>query len=210
MESARSWRRRAAKSLGLDPSPCPSRASPSRMWIRAGACLGPAERDGNLGAAAHIWTYGDLVYAMHDVAWTVVTPESTPGEIAGRVKEKQDLVAALDAMTVCAFSSYACCTDDYASALELRHAMRAGARASCLRRASESFHLERQYNADLRHWRRVRHASRALPPPAGPDRPACWQVRDLALCATPTTSFGVGQGRTRSGSSATATPSPPS
>ena len=33
----------------------------------------------SLGAAAHIWTYGDLVYAMHDVG---VKPVVTPREHA--------------------------------------------------------------------------------------------------------------------------------
>ena len=72
----------------------------------------------SLGAAAHIWTYGDLVYAMRDVGVEpIVTPESSPREIAGAVKHKQDLVAVLDAMTVCSFSSYAFSLDDYAAAL---------------------------------------------------------------------------------------------
>jgi aldehyde:ferredoxin oxidoreductase len=77
----------------------------------------------------------------------IVTPESTPCEIAGHVKHKQDLVAALDAMTVCAFSSYACSTEDYAAALSF--VTHASWSASDLLAAGERiFDLERQYNAD--------------------------------------------------------------
>ena len=72
----------------------------------------------SLGAAAHIWTYGDFVHGMHEAGVEpVIKPESTPAEMAGHVKRKQDLVAALDAMTVCAFSSYAFDAEDYAAAL---------------------------------------------------------------------------------------------
>ena len=101
-----------------------------------------------LGAAAHIWTYGDLVYAMHDVGVEpIVTPESTPGEIADRVKYKQDLVAALDAMTICAFSSYACSTEDYAAALTSITDTSWSA-AGLLAAGARIVDLERQYNAD--------------------------------------------------------------
>ena len=101
----------------------------------------------SLGAAAHIWTYGDLVYAMRDVGVEpIVTPESSPCEIAGAVKHKQDLVAALDAMTVCSFSSYAFSLDDYAAALSLvTHT--SWSPETLLGAGARIVDLERQYNA---------------------------------------------------------------
>ena len=101
----------------------------------------------SLGAAAHIWTYGDLVYAMRDVGVEpIVTPESSPREIAGAVKHKQDLVAALDAMTVCSFSSYAFSLDDYAAALSLvTHT--SWSFETLLDAGARIVDLERQYNA---------------------------------------------------------------
>jgi aldehyde:ferredoxin oxidoreductase len=101
----------------------------------------------SLGAAAHIWTYGDLVHAMGDVGVTpIVGPDSTPGEIAAAVKFKQDLVAALDAMTLCSFSSYAFSLDDYAAALGLvTHD--AWDPAGLLAAGARIFDLERQCNA---------------------------------------------------------------
>src|SRR5262249_42365795 len=44
------------------------------------------------GSAAHIWSYGDLVYGLRTVGVEPkVTPESTTTEIARAVKDKQDL-----------------------------------------------------------------------------------------------------------------------
>ena len=102
----------------------------------------------SLGAAAHIWTYGDLVHGMHEAGVEpVIKPESTPAEMAGHVKRKQDLVAALDAMTVCAFSSYAFDAEDYAAALGfVTHA--SWSATELLAAGARIFDLERQYNAD--------------------------------------------------------------
>jgi aldehyde:ferredoxin oxidoreductase len=101
-----------------------------------------------LGAATHIWTYGDLVHAMHDVGVEpIVAPDSTAGDIAVRVKEKQDLVAALDAMTVCAFSSYACSTEDYAAGLSQATHTDWSA-AELLAAGARIVDLERQFNAE--------------------------------------------------------------
>ena len=104
----------------------------------------------SLGAAAHIWTYGDLVYAMRDVGVEpIVTPESSPLEIAGAVKHKQDLVAALDAMTVCSFSSYAFSLDDYAAALSsVTHT--SWSPDTLLDAGARIVDLERQFNAACR------------------------------------------------------------
>ena len=70
-----------------------------------------------------------------------------PGEIADRVKYKQDLVAALDAMTICAFSSYACSTEDYAAALNLVTNASWSA-PDLLPAGARIVDVERQYNAD--------------------------------------------------------------
>jgi aldehyde:ferredoxin oxidoreductase len=103
----------------------------------------------NLGAAAHIWTYGDLVYALHDIGVKpIVNPQSTPSEIATQVKYKQDLVAALDAITICAFSSYAYDDADYATALQLLTGENDWNAPGLLAAGERIFALERQYNND--------------------------------------------------------------
>lgn len=72
------------------------------------------------GSAAHIWCYGDLVYGLREVGvQPLVNPGSSAREIACAVKHKQDMVAMLDSVGVCAFSSYAFSIDDYAEALRL-------------------------------------------------------------------------------------------
>jgi len=138
----------AASSLGIDPLAMSVKGiSIQNVDPRAEPAWGLLNATESLGAAAHVWTYGDLVYAMKDVGVKpIVTPESTPGEIAGHVKVKQDLVAALDAMTVCAFSSYALSTEDYAAALGFvtHTSWSAGELLAAGERIVE---LERQYNA---------------------------------------------------------------
>ena len=139
----------AAKSLGLNSLAMSVKGiSIQNVDPRPEPAWGLLNATEGLGAAAHIWTYGDLVYAMHDVGVEpIVTPESTPGEIADRVKYKQDLVAALDAMTICAFSSYACSTEDYAAALTSITDTSWSA-AGLLAAGARIVDLERQYNAD--------------------------------------------------------------
>ena len=74
----------------------------------------------NFGGAAHIWTYADLVMGMREAAVVpLVGPASTPGEVAEAVWYRQNLVAVLDSLTSCAFSSYAFTPGDYAEALAL-------------------------------------------------------------------------------------------
>ena len=139
----------AATSLGLEPLAMSVKGiSIQNVDPRPEPAWGLLNATESLGAAAHIWTYGELVYAMHDVGVApVVSSESTPGEIAGHVKRSQDLVAALDAMTVCAFSSYACCVEDYAAALSfVTHA--SWSATDLLAAGERIFDLERQYNAD--------------------------------------------------------------
>ncbi len=139
----------AARSLGLDPLAMSVKGiAIQNVDPRPEPAWGLLNATEALGAAAHIWTYGDLVHAMRDVGVEpVVRPESTPGEIAARVKDKQDLVAALDAMTVCAFSSYACSAEDYAAGLgSVTHA--SWSATDLLAAGARIVDLERQYNAD--------------------------------------------------------------
>ena len=157
----------------------------------------------SLGAAAHIWTYGDLVYAMHDVGVEpVVKPESTPGEMAGHVKRKQDLVAALDAMTdlrvleLCVRRRRLCRGAQLRHARELeRDGPACGGRADLRPGAA--------VQRGLRHRRRERHAPRALPPGAGPDRTARRQgVRSRADAPRLLRAARLAWGRARRRSSA--------
>ncbi len=138
-----------AKSLGLEPLAMAVKGiSIQNVDPRPEPAWGLLNATESLGAAAHIWTYGDLVHAMHEVGVEpVIMPESTPAEIAGHVKQKQDLVAALDAMTVCAFSSYAFDAEDYAAALGfVTHT--SWSPTGLLAAGARIFDLERQYNAD--------------------------------------------------------------
>ncbi len=74
----------------------------------------------SFGSAAHVWSYGDLVMALEDAGVEpLVTRYSTPRQIADAVRYRQDLVAVLDSLTSCAFSSYAFTLADYAEALSL-------------------------------------------------------------------------------------------
>ena len=74
----------------------------------------------NSGGAAHVWTYGDLVYGLrHAGVAPLVGPRSSPAETADAVRYRQDLVAVIDSLTSCAFGSYAFTVQDYADALSL-------------------------------------------------------------------------------------------
>jgi aldehyde:ferredoxin oxidoreductase len=98
------------------------------------------------GGAAHIWCYGDLVHAMRHVGVRpLVTPDSSPRQFAEAVTYKQDLVAVLDSISICAFSSHAYDERDYCDALELI----AGIEMTpdeLLARGSDVIQLERGFN----------------------------------------------------------------
>lgn len=73
----------------------------------------------NFGGAAHIWVYADLVYSMRHVGIKpLVRRDGRAREIALGVVWRQNLVALLDSLQVCAFSSYALTLNDYHRALE--------------------------------------------------------------------------------------------
>jgi aldehyde:ferredoxin oxidoreductase len=99
------------------------------------------------GSAVHIWSYGDLVYGLHSVGVTpTVTPSSTSLEIARAVKARQDLVAVLDSLTACTFSSYALSADDYAEGLRLTG--RPICAEELLSTGAAVFESERRFNLD--------------------------------------------------------------
>jgi aldehyde:ferredoxin oxidoreductase len=71
------------------------------------------------GGAAHIWVYGDLVKSLEAVGVPqLIGDHGDPREVAAKTAYKQRLVAALDSLQVCAFSSYALAPEDYAIALK--------------------------------------------------------------------------------------------
>ncbi len=102
----------------------------------------------NFGGAAHIWVFADLVYSMRDAGVEPsVSPESGYADIAAAVKHRQDLVAVLDSLQVCAFSSYALSVDDYAE--ELRSITGYDITGEELLGVGERvFNLERLFNAE--------------------------------------------------------------
>ena len=100
----------------------------------------------NSGGAAHVWTYGDLVYGLrHAGVAPLVGARSTPGETADAVRYRQDLVAVIDSLTSCAFGSYAFTVQDYAEALSLVTDEPVTA-AGLLATGARIFTVERDYN----------------------------------------------------------------
>jgi aldehyde:ferredoxin oxidoreductase len=101
----------------------------------------------NFGAAAHIWSYADLVTAMEDAAVEpLLTRHSTAREVAEAVRYRQDLVAVLDSLTSCAFSSYAFAPSDYAEALSLVTG-ESFTEGALLTAGARIFAAERRYNS---------------------------------------------------------------
>jgi aldehyde:ferredoxin oxidoreductase len=100
------------------------------------------------GSAAHIWSYGELVYAMRHVGVRpIVGPDSSPRQIAEAVIRKQDQIAALDSLSMCAFSIYAYAVEDYCEALRLLTGQELSPQGLLLR-GREVFELERRFNLD--------------------------------------------------------------
>ncbi len=74
----------------------------------------------NSGSSLHIWVYPDMIYsfgAIDGITLSVPGNRDDLDAIAEAVKTKQDFVAALDSLQVCAFSSMAFEPDDYVDAL---------------------------------------------------------------------------------------------
>jgi aldehyde:ferredoxin oxidoreductase len=70
------------------------------------------------GAAAHIWSFADLIEGLETTGVRPRVRRDWPPEaIAAAVVARQNLNAVLDSLTMCVFSSYAYGVDDYAEAL---------------------------------------------------------------------------------------------
>lgn len=70
------------------------------------------------GGAAHIWVYGSLIRSFELIGVPQdIKSHDDPGEVAARTLARQRLVALLDSLQVCAFSSYALGLEDYSAAL---------------------------------------------------------------------------------------------
>jgi aldehyde:ferredoxin oxidoreductase len=139
--------RRAATTLGVpELSMAVKGISLQNVDPRPEPAWGLLNATENFGGAAHVWTYGDLVTALGDAGVRpLLGSDSTPRQVADAVRYRQDLVAVLDSLTSCAFSSYAFTVGDFAEALTLvtgetytpEALMAAGERI---------FSLERRYN----------------------------------------------------------------
>ncbi len=72
------------------------------------------------GGAAHIWIYGDLIKSFTTLGVPqLIRDHGDPKEVAEKVAFKQAMVAVLDSLQVCAFSSYALDLDDYIAGLRV-------------------------------------------------------------------------------------------
>ncbi|MCE4611777.1 MAG: aldehyde ferredoxin oxidoreductase family protein [Desulfurococcales archaeon] len=72
----------------------------------------------SFGGAVHIWVYGDIIASFKSLGVPVRVDWSfKPGESARAVYERQLLVASVDSLQVCAFSTYALTWNEYSAAL---------------------------------------------------------------------------------------------
>jgi len=70
----------------------------------------------NTGSSCHIWVYPDLIFSFRELDGikSLLPNDYNDYEgIAKAVKFKQDLVAILDSLQICAFSNMAFDTKDY-------------------------------------------------------------------------------------------------
>ena len=154
----------AATSLGLEPLAMSVKGiSIQNVDPRPEPAWGLLNATESLGAAAHIWTYGELVYAMHDVGVApVVSSESTPGRDSGPCQAQSGLGGrsgcndCLRVLELCVWRRGLCRWAELRHACELeRHRPTCGGRAD--------FRPGATIQRGLRHWRRERHAPRTLP-----------------------------------------------
>lgn len=117
---------------------------------RAEPAWGLLNATDNTGASCHIWVYPDLIYSFRSVEGVrTILPEDRGDleNIARAVKFKQDLVAALDSLQVCAFSYMAFDLEDYVQALKAVAGVEIESK-DLLKVGERIFNLERLY--DLR------------------------------------------------------------
>jgi aldehyde:ferredoxin oxidoreductase len=112
------------------------------------------------GAAAHIWSFADLIEGLETTGVHPIVRRDSPAEaIAAAVVARQNLNAVLDSLTMCVFSSYAYAVDDYAEALSMVSGDTFTA-ADLLDTGARIVALERMYNLRLG----VTSAADTLPP----------------------------------------------
>ncbi|MEM3800018.1 MAG: aldehyde ferredoxin oxidoreductase family protein [Thermoprotei archaeon] len=103
----------------------------------------------NTGASSHIWVYPDLIYSFIELlgsrSLVAHTDPTDYVKLASAVKHKQDLVAVLDSLQICAFSSMAYDLEDYVGALNSVTGWNVD-EAELLRVGERIFNLERLYN----------------------------------------------------------------
>jgi aldehyde:ferredoxin oxidoreductase len=103
----------------------------------------------NTGASAHIWVYPDLIYSFIDLlgekSLVARIALNEYDKLASTVKYKQDLVAVLDSLQICAFSNMAYDLEDYVEALNVVTGWNID-RDELLRVGERIFNLERLYN----------------------------------------------------------------
>jgi aldehyde:ferredoxin oxidoreductase len=101
------------------------------------------------GAAAHIWSFADLIEGLETTGVRPIVRRDSPAEaIAAAVVARQNLNAVLDPLTMCVFSSYAYAVDDYAEALSMVGGD-AITGADLLDTGARIIALERMYNLRL-------------------------------------------------------------
>ena len=103
----------------------------------------------NSGASTHIWVYPDLIYAFVDLlgerSLVAHIAQNEYDKLASAVILKQDLVAVLDSLQICAFSSMAYDLEDYVDALNTVTGWSMG-QDELFRVGERIFNLERIYN----------------------------------------------------------------
>jgi aldehyde:ferredoxin oxidoreductase len=103
----------------------------------------------NTGASAHIWVYPDLIYSFIDLlgekSLVARIALNEYDKLASAVRYKQDLVAVLDSLQICAFSNMAYDLEDYVEALNVVTGWNID-RDELLRVGERIFNLERLYN----------------------------------------------------------------
>lgn len=103
----------------------------------------------NTGASVHIWVYPDLIYSFMNLlgerSLVVHIAQNEYNKLSSAVKYKQDLVAVLDSLQICAFSNMAYDIEDYVDGLNAVTGWNVN-QDQLLRVGERIFNLERVYN----------------------------------------------------------------
>jgi aldehyde:ferredoxin oxidoreductase len=101
----------------------------------------------NTGASLHIWVYPDLIYSFSNLPGmkSLVSESDDYTKKASAAKHKQDLVAVLDSLQICAFSNMAYDLADYVDTVNTVVGWEFN-EDELLRTGERIFNLERRYN----------------------------------------------------------------